>query len=262
MIKIMIAKCNNVIFIGWLCLLLLRTAASAVAETNAEGLQFLEENKHQPDVVTLPSGLQYKVLHKGSGDAHPMLNTPCRCHHAGRLIDGTIFDSSYDRGDPTIFAPDQVIPGWTEALQLMVKGDKWDLFLPAELAYGENFPTPPNVPEGSVLIVTLEIMDVIGDSSNTIPACDVRTREKCKDQENSYLDKVSAWTASKRSTELDRLENLLRRDESQMKPVSAHWMRQRVNLLEQILKSSSVPELVNDAPTMTENEGDEILSSL
>jgi FKBP-type peptidyl-prolyl cis-trans isomerase/Domain amino terminal to FKBP-type peptidyl-prolyl isomerase len=97
--------------------------------SNEEGLKFLEENAKKPGVVTLPSGLQYKVLRHGSGKYHPTVSTPCLCHYEGKLLDGTKFDSSYDRGDPTTFAPNQVIKGWTEIMQMMVEGDKWELYV-------------------------------------------------------------------------------------------------------------------------------------
>lgn len=79
--------------------------------SNAEGLAYMEENAKKPGVVTLPSGMQYKALETGSGNYHPAPNTRCKCHYHGTLIDGTVFDSSYDRGDPTVFAPNQVIKG-------------------------------------------------------------------------------------------------------------------------------------------------------
>ncbi len=89
-------------------LLLLAAAPLALAGTHAEGLKWLEENKAKPGVITLPSGLQYKVLKHGSGTSHPTVNSPCECHYAGTLTDGTEFDSSYKRGEPTTFAPNQV----------------------------------------------------------------------------------------------------------------------------------------------------------
>ena len=95
---------------------LLSLACFAVATaTNAEGLKFLELNKDKEGVVTLPSGLQYKVLRKGDGDSHPTANSPCECHYEGRTAanypSGPVFDSSYARGSPTTFAPNQVIKG-------------------------------------------------------------------------------------------------------------------------------------------------------
>merc|ERR1719191_2254491 len=103
-------------------LVALGLTAVALAGTNEKGLQFLEENKSKEGVVTLPSGLQYKVLEEGAGLEHPKVDSPCECHYAGRLLDGSEFDSSYKRGSPTTFAPNQVIKGWTEAMQLMVQG--------------------------------------------------------------------------------------------------------------------------------------------
>ena len=92
------------------------------------GIAFLESNKNKEGIITLASGLQYKVLEEGAGMEHPTKSTPCECHYAGRLLDGTEFDSSYKRGTPTTFAPNQVIKGWTEAMQLMVVGDKWEMY--------------------------------------------------------------------------------------------------------------------------------------
>ena len=114
--------------------------------TNPDGEAFLEANKAKDGVVTLPSGLQYKVLREGDGDFHPTVDSSCSCHYEGTLIDGTEFDSSYARGSPTSFAPNQVIKGWTEAMQLMVEGDKWEMYIPSDLAYGERG-SPPKVNE-------------------------------------------------------------------------------------------------------------------
>lgn len=139
-----------------LLLLLACFNALATAGTNEEGIKFLAENKDKPGVITLESGLQYKVLKKGKGPAHPKVDSPCSCHYEGRLIDGTIFDSSYERGQPTTFAPNQVIRGWTEAMQLMVAGDKWELYVPSELAYGDRG-SPPKIGGGDVLVFVMEI---------------------------------------------------------------------------------------------------------
>jgi FKBP-type peptidyl-prolyl cis-trans isomerase FklB len=106
-------------------LILIMAPAFTVAGTNEEGLAYLEDNKAKEGVVVLPSGLQYKILQKGSGAHHPTVSSPCLCHYEGKLISGDVFDSSYERGSPTTFAPNQVIKGWTEIMQLMVEGDKF-----------------------------------------------------------------------------------------------------------------------------------------
>jgi len=109
-----------------------------VAKKNkAEGEAFLGENKKKEGVKTLPSGLQYKVIKAGTGKK-PKSNETVTVHYRGTLIDGTEFDSSYKRGQPVSFPVSGVIPGWTEALQLMEEGAKWQLFIPSNIAYGER----------------------------------------------------------------------------------------------------------------------------
>jgi len=129
------------------------------------GLKFLADNKSKEGIITLASGLQYKVLEEGGGMEHPKVDTPCECHYAGRLLDGTEFDSSYKRGTPTTFAPNQVIKGWTEAMQLMVVGDKWEMYIPMELAYGPGG-KPPKIPAAATLIFIMEIVNIKG---KTVP---------------------------------------------------------------------------------------------
>eukprot|EP00444_Apocalathium_aciculiferum_P044531 CAMPEP_0183526406 /NCGR_PEP_ID=MMETSP0371-20130417/21306_1 /TAXON_ID=268820 /ORGANISM="Peridinium aciculiferum, Strain PAER-2" /LENGTH=158 /DNA_ID=CAMNT_0025725755 /DNA_START=56 /DNA_END=532 /DNA_ORIENTATION=- len=130
--------------------------------TNEEGKTFLAEKAKDADVVTLASGLMYKVLTQGGGKFHPTKDSPCETHYAGTLIDGTEFDSSYKRGKPTTFAPKQVIKGWTEAMQLMVEGDKWELYIPSDLAYGERG-AGGKIPGGAALVFQMEILKITGD---------------------------------------------------------------------------------------------------
>lgn len=101
------------------------------------------------------------MLKNGPGDGpQPTASTPCLCHYKGTLLDGTEFDSSYSRGEPATFAPNQVIRGWTEAMQLMREGDKWELFIPSELAYGDSG-RGAHIKPGSVLVFELEILQVL-----------------------------------------------------------------------------------------------------
>merc|ERR1712036_74923 len=163
--------------------------------TNEAGTKYLEENKKKDGVITLPSGLQYKVLKKGSGAHHPTKDSPCECHYEGTLIDGTEFDSSYKRGEPTTFAPNQVIKGWTEAMQLMVEGDKWEMYIPSELGYGDSG-SPPKIGGGDVLVFTMEIVKIKGDKV-AAHRCDVKTLEGCSDKEKDYVEKMKAKGTSK-----------------------------------------------------------------
>ena len=121
---------------------------------------FLAENGTKAGVVALDSGLQYTVLESGeAGAASPTVSDSVLAHYHGTLTDGTVFDSSVDRGDPATFGLSQVIAGWTEALQLMKVGDKWRLFIPPGLAYGEASPTPA-IPPNSALIFDVELLEI------------------------------------------------------------------------------------------------------
>lgn len=124
------------------------------AKNLAEGKAFLEKNKKEPGVVELPSGLQYKVIQEGSGDS-PKAESKITAQYKGQLLDGKVFDSSYDRGEPAQFGVSDVIEGWKEALQLMKPGAKWKLFVPANLAYGEN--PQPNGPIGPNMVLIFEV---------------------------------------------------------------------------------------------------------
>jgi len=111
--------------------------ASAAAENEKLGTEYLAANAKKDGVITLESGLQYKILTSGEGTT-PAIDSNVEVHYRGTLIDGTEFDSSYSRGTPASFPVNGVIPGWTEALQLMKEGDKWELVIPSQLAYAER----------------------------------------------------------------------------------------------------------------------------
>lgn len=123
------------------------------------GEEFLQINKGREGVVVLPSGLQYQVLTSGTG-AKPKASETVKCHYHGTLINGTVFDSSVDRGTPAEFGVSQVIPGWVEALQLMSVGSKWRLFIPSNLAYGERGAGEAIEPN-STLIFDVELLDIV-----------------------------------------------------------------------------------------------------
>ncbi len=133
-----------------------KKAASGANE--AEGAKFLAANKSKPDVVTLPDGLQYKVLTQGTGPM-PKATDTVTVNYRGTLINGTEFDSSYKRNEPTTFPVGQVIPGWTEILQMMKVGSKYQVFIPANLAYGERGPSPEIGPN-STLIFEVELLSI------------------------------------------------------------------------------------------------------
>lgn len=129
------------------------------AENVEKGKEFLEENKKKTTIVTLPSGLQYEVLKEGNGKK-PKATDQVKCDYEGTLIDGTLFDSSIKRGEPAVFPLNQVIPGWTEALQLMTEGSKWRLYIPAELGYGARG-AGEMIPPHSTLIFDVVLIEVL-----------------------------------------------------------------------------------------------------
>lgn len=119
---------------------------------------YLKENKNQDGIQTTPSGLQYKVITQGEGK-QPTSHSRVKCHYEGRLINGQVFDSSYKRGEPAEFSLNQVIPGWTEGLQLMKVGSKYEFHIPPALGYGK-VGVPGHIPGNAVLIFTVELLDV------------------------------------------------------------------------------------------------------
>ena len=124
-----------------------------------QGEKYLAENAKKADVVTLPSGLQYQVLREGNGK-RPTAKDQVKCHYEGFLIDGTVFDSSVQRGEPATFGLQQVIAGWTEGLQLMQEGAKYRFFIPYRLAYGEGG-AGSSIPPFAALIFDVELIQVM-----------------------------------------------------------------------------------------------------
>lgn len=139
-----------------------RAAAEELGKQNqALGEAYLSENGKRAEVKTTPSGLQYEVLTEGDGPM-PEATDQVEVHYTGKLIDGTVFDSSVDRGVPATFGVTQVIPGWVEALQLMKAGSKWRLFIPSNLAYGPNGTPGGPIGPNATLIFDVELLKVIG----------------------------------------------------------------------------------------------------
>jgi FKBP-type peptidyl-prolyl cis-trans isomerase len=137
-----------------------RQAADREAQANLEeGNKFLEENKAREGVTTTESGLQYEVLTEGTGEK-PTATDKVRVHYHGTLIDGTVFDSSVDRGEPAVFGVNQVIPGWTEALQLMPVGSKWKVFIPSNLAYGPRG-AGADIGPNAALVFEVELLEIV-----------------------------------------------------------------------------------------------------
>jgi FKBP-type peptidyl-prolyl cis-trans isomerase len=133
--------------------------AEAKDKNRVAGELFMTENKKRPEVKTTSSGLQYEVLKKGTGTVSPKATDKVTVHYHGTLIDGTVFDSSVERGQTASFGLNQVIPGWTEGLQLMSVGDKFRFYIPSNLAYGERSPSAKIKPN-STLIFDVELFSI------------------------------------------------------------------------------------------------------
>jgi FKBP-type peptidyl-prolyl cis-trans isomerase FklB len=142
-----------------------KAKADKASVAKKQGQDFLAVNKSKPGVVTTPSGLQYLVLKTGTGPK-PALTDMVRVHYHGTLIDGRVFDSSVERGQPIELSVNGVIPGWTEALQMMPVGSKWKLFIPSNLAYGDQQAGPMIAP-GSTLVFDVELLDIVKPKTDT-----------------------------------------------------------------------------------------------
>jgi len=136
-----------------------KVSSEKSAKGKTEGKKFLSENAKRKGVITTASGLQYEVIRTGSDTTKPKLTDKVKCHYHGTLINGTVFDSSVDRGEPISFPVNGVIAGWTEALQMMTVGSKWKLYIPSDLAYGDRQAGPAIAP-GSTLIFEVEVLGI------------------------------------------------------------------------------------------------------
>ena len=172
------------------------------------------------------------MLRKGSGTDHPTPDSPCECHYAGTLIDGTTFDSSYDRGSPTTFAPNQVIKGWTEAMQLMVEGDKWEMYIPSELGYGDRG-SPPKIGGGDVLIFQMEIIKIKGGKVPAI-SCAAASGEGCNDKEKAFIAKCATKFSGDKAKLAKEAERLQGMSGKAMKPELQQWLARRLNIVKQL----------------------------
>jgi FKBP-type peptidyl-prolyl cis-trans isomerase len=180
--------------------------AALAAKNKEEGAAWLAENAKKEGVVTLDSGLQYKVLTAGSGTS-PTPGDTVSVNYRGTLIDGTEFDSSYSRGQPAQFKVSGVIPGWTEALQKMKTGDKWELYVPADLAYGDR-QQGDKIKPGSTLIFQVEVLEVIQPQPITSDIIKVPSAEEMK--KGAKIETIKA-------SDLQRIEAETRKAKEQEK---------------------------------------------
>jgi FKBP-type peptidyl-prolyl cis-trans isomerase len=151
--------------------------AKEASEGLAKGNAYLAANRTKEGVIVLPSGLQYKVITEGTGNT-PVATDKVKTHYRGTLIDGTEFDSSYKRGTPAEFPVTGVIKGWVEALQLMKEGGKWELYIPANLAYGSR--ARPTIPANSALVFEIELIEIVKPAEPAKPTEPAKPAEPAK----------------------------------------------------------------------------------
>lgn len=229
---------------------------TAQAGTNEVGTKFLEENKDREGVVTLSSGLQYKVLKKGKGKFSPKVGTTCSCHYAGTtpsLTENAIdidekdwkeFDSSYKRGTPTEFAPNQVIKGWTEAMQLMVEGDKWEMYIPSDLGYGDGG-SGEKIKGGDVLIFRMEILEIKGKGKRRVK-CDFSKASEgeeasgCDAQETKFWNE---WSGKGLVAVQEKVKALEEQTSEALKKGEREPLMESLKLLKSISKAMKKAEL-------------------
>ncbi len=136
-----------------------KAAAAQGMAAKSEGMEFLEKNAKRPEVTTTPSGLQYEVLTPGDGSVHPKATDQVTVHYTGKNLDGSVFDSSVERGQPATFGLNQVIAGWTEGVQLMTPGAKYRFYIPSDLAYG-NRGAGADIAPGATLMFDVELISI------------------------------------------------------------------------------------------------------
>jgi FKBP-type peptidyl-prolyl cis-trans isomerase FklB len=228
-------------------LILLSLLGRLGTATDEAGTAFLQSNRDKDGVVEVTSGgWQYKTLVNGTGTYHPESLCRCLCHYEGRLVDGYVFDSSYERGEALRIAPNQVIDGWFKAMQHMVEGDKWEVYLPSDLGYGERG-HPPDIPAEAALIFILEMIAV--DCPQRTPALQchlalgndpygsvksMTVQGFCSEKEVTYIAKIEAWTPEKLRRESVRLGRLVEEGASMTFDLK-EWIQRRLSLVQQLL---------------------------
>jgi hypothetical protein len=219
-----------------------QVAFTVTAYNNEASQRFLEENANKPGVVTTSSGLQYKIIRTGLGQFHPHHDSPTDCHYRGTLVDGvTEFESSYDgyTGRPAFHSPKQMVKGRAEAAQMMVEGDKWEIYVPADLAY-EDKGNGDVVKPGDALIYTMEIIKILGSKrmEDHVARCNIKIKSRCNEKEIKYLNKAQKkYSADDGSADIPKIDIEIERikgiSENQSDQI-IDWCNRRIRILNQL----------------------------
>jgi hypothetical protein len=230
---------------GWLVLLFLCLQALPPAiATDHQGLKWLAKNAKQPGVKTSYSGYQYKLLKKGHGVVSPAGGrSRVKCHYEGRLIDGTVFDSTYDTGEPFEFYPIRAMDAWFPILMDMVVGDVYELYLTPESAAGDSGHAGAKIPADKVVIFKLELVEVVGKHRSALKCSPTNVGDMerhCNEMERDFIDEIKG----KSKEELIELKEALSLEESSDAAIMEGFYR-RLHILELILDPSTKPRHVN-----------------
>eukprot|EP00746_Dinoflagellata_sp_MGD_P010366 gnl/MRDRNA2_/MRDRNA2_121371_c0_seq1.p1 gnl/MRDRNA2_/MRDRNA2_121371_c0~~gnl/MRDRNA2_/MRDRNA2_121371_c0_seq1.p1 ORF type:complete len:605 (+),score=100.85 gnl/MRDRNA2_/MRDRNA2_121371_c0_seq1:107-1921(+) len=219
--------------------------------------KWLTMNLAHEDVVQTRSGLQYKVLRHGEGMYHPTPESVCQQHFIGMHIDGTPFDSSRDRGDPTNLAPMKAkMAGTMEAMLMMVEGDHWELYLPSKLALGDQGTSDGVIQGGDVLIIRLELINIDGDKRPRTYSCDLKTLRHCSDIEADFLETWKGRPRKEMQKEIDRLYD----SDMDVEPddhVSREMIDWKILMMETLYaKQASLPKVKAEGVSFIDVDGD------
>lgn len=215
-----------------------------VTATDQEGLKWLAKNAKQPGVKTSYAGYQYKLLKKGHGVVSPAGGrSRVKCHYEGRLIDGTVFDSTYESGTPFEFYPIRALDAWFPVLMDMAEGDVYELYLPPESAVGDGGHADAKVPADKVVIFKLELVEVVGKYRSALkcdPTDKIDMERHCTTMERDFIDEIQG----KSIEEIMELKQTLSVEQS-MEPALKEWVYRRLHILELILNPATQPRHVN-----------------
>lgn len=225
---------------------------------NEEGVEFLRQNADRSDVTILPSGVQYRVDRKGLGMYHPLKHTLCHMHFEMHTRNGTKLDSSYNRERIVKTRPDHLVKGLEEALQLMVEGDLWEIFVPSELGYSTyHSHSHDDVDHSDVTIFKILLVEIRGEKKEADDRCEIVTLKSCGDKLKSLIT-----STVKRYKTLDRMKMQLKRVERQLEGGKAtkeqkDWLREKAHVLDVLVKhwegGGNFDEIIaNDRPSYAE----------
>lgn len=215
-------------------LLLLFFPLLVSAATNQEGLDWLAENAKKDGVVSDYSGMQYKILQRGHGVVSPASGqAEVACHFEGRIINGEVFDATPE-GEPYIFRPIDALDGWFSILLKMVVGDVYELYLPSDLAFGDEGSKNKKVKAGDVAIFKLELVEITGKTKSALECNPEKPKRRCTDEEKKFIDEVKQQDKKKLQKELKKLSKKLKKP---MKPELEEWVHRRIHILNQLVVS-------------------------